>query len=451
MAKKKAPRPSVNSAVEAILERVRETRHFDFRNYKRATLHRRIERRMADRRCRTIADYQALLERQPAEFDALIAAMLIKVTSFFRDPDLWTEIGQRVLPQMFSEKRPGEEIRIWCAGCATGEEAFSAAILLAEAMGPAFQNQDVKIFGTDVDEKAITTARRGVYPATQVADVPKNLLERYFIEEGDGFSIRKDVRRSVVFGVNNLVSDAPISRLDMVMCRNVFIYLDAALQKRVLTRFHYALRRHGVLVLGKSELIPFAAKIFEPIDITRRLYRKDGKREATVAQERLVSLLEQETLLRTEEVGRGELQTVEQFHRDVLQSVRQPLIVTGLDGTILFWNGAAVTLWGRIESDVTGKKLASLNLAGLAGDLLIEKTTAVREGRSDRERSSGTLTRASDAPGAQLLVEVSAMHERGGGRHLLPRSGAQLAPGQRRAAVGLGGIANPERRNAIFQ
>src|SRR5450432_1126206 len=191
MAKKKVQRPSVISAVEAILERVRETRHFDFRNYKRATLHRRIERRMADRRCRTIADYQALLERQPAEFDALIGAMLIKVTSFFRDPDLWTEIGQRVLPQMLSEKRPGEEIRVWCAGCATGEEAFSAAILLAEAMGPAFQNQDVKIFGTDVDEKAIATARRGIYPRTQLTDVPKPLLEKYFVEEGDGQAIRK--------------------------------------------------------------------------------------------------------------------------------------------------------------------------------------------------------------------------------------------------------------------
>src|SRR5471032_2968648 len=127
MAKKKVQRPSVVSAVEAILERVRETRHFDFRNYKRATLQRRIEKRMADRRCRTIADYQALLERQPAEFDALIGAMLIKVTSFFRDPELLAEIASRVLPQVLAEKRQGEEIRIWCAGCATGEEAFSVA------------------------------------------------------------------------------------------------------------------------------------------------------------------------------------------------------------------------------------------------------------------------------------------------------------------------------------
>jgi two-component system, chemotaxis family, CheB/CheR fusion protein len=410
MAKKKAQRSVASSSVEAILERIRETRHFDFRNYKRATLHRRIERRMADRHCRTIADYQALLERQPGEFDALVGAMLIKVTAFFRDSDLWAEMARRILPQMLQEKRPGEEIRIWCAGCATGEEAFSIAILLAEAMGSSFQNQDIKIFGTDVDEKAVATARRGIYPRSALTDVPKNLLERYFVEEGDGYAIRKDVRRSVVFGVNNLVSDAPISRLDMVLCRNVFIYLDSGLQKRVLTRFHYALRRHGALVLGKSEMIPFAAKIFEPLDLPRRIYRKDGKREAAVAQERLVSLLEQETITRTEE-RQGELQTVEQFHRDVLQSMRQPLITTGLDGTILFWNSAAAVLWGRAESEVTGKKLASLSLPGLAGDLLIEKTTAVREGRSERERGAGTLNRDNHAPATQLSIEVSALRD----------------------------------------
>jgi two-component system CheB/CheR fusion protein len=410
MAKKKAQRPVASSSVEAILERIRETRHFDFRNYKRATLHRRIERRMADRHCRTIADYQALLERQPGEFDALVGAMLIKVTAFFRDADLWAEMARRILPQLLQEKRPGEEIRIWCAGCATGEEAFSIAILLAEAMGSSFQNQDIKIFGTDVDEKAIATARRGIYPRSALTDVPKNLLERYFVEEGDGYAISKDVRRSVVFGVNNLVSDAPISRLDMVLCRNVFIYLDSGLQKRVLTRFHYALRRHGALVLGKSEMIPFAAKIFEPLDLPRRIYRKDGKREAAVAQERLVSLLEQETITRTEE-AQGELQTVEQFHRDVLQSIRQPLVTTGLDGTILFWNGAASVLWGRAENEVTGKKLASLSLPGLAGDLLIEKTTAVREGRSERERGAGTLNRDNDAPATQLSIEVSALRD----------------------------------------
>ena len=261
----------IDSAVEQILERIRESRNFDFRNYKRATLKRRIERRVADRHCRTVADYQTLLEREPTEFGALIGSMLIKVTGFFRDKEMWDTLSTKVIPQMLAEKRAGEEIRVWCAGCATGEEAFSVALLLADAMGPAFQNQEVKIFGTDADESAVAFARRGIYSQEQVQTVPPEMLKNWFYEESGGWAVRKEIRRAVVFGVNNLVSDAPISRLDLLLCRNVFIYLDAQMQKRVLTRFHYALRRHGLLVLGKSELIPFAAKIFEAIDLQRRI------------------------------------------------------------------------------------------------------------------------------------------------------------------------------------
>src|SRR5438128_5844137 len=288
-------RPSNADIVEQILERIRASRSFDFRNYKRPTLHRRIERRMAERKCRTAAEYLALLDRDPAEYDALIASMLIKVTGFFRDAETWTLLSEKVIPQLLSEKQPGEEIRVWCAASATGEEAFSIAILLAEAMGPAFQNQEVKIFGTDADEKAIAFARRGVYSREQVKSVPAEMLKTWFVEDPTGWSVRKEIRRTVVFGVNNLVSDAPISRLDLLLCRNVFIYLDVPLQKRVLTRFHHALRRHGLLVLGKSELIPYAAKIFRPVDLTRRIYRKDvGRDLPTSLQERIMGLLESE-------------------------------------------------------------------------------------------------------------------------------------------------------------
>src|SRR5207302_8830922 len=169
-------------------------------------------------------------------------------------------------------------------------------------------NTDVKVFGTDLDEKAIAVARHGVYPAAALEAVPRKLREKYFAPDPGGWSVRKEIRRAVVFGINNLVSDAPISRLDLLICRNVFIYLDAALQRRGLSRFHYALRRDGILMLGKSELIPFAARIYEPIDLARRIYRKDGRRDSAVSQERLVGLLEQESVAReidqeTEKVG----------------------------------------------------------------------------------------------------------------------------------------------------
>jgi two-component system CheB/CheR fusion protein len=335
--------------IEAVLERIREASNFDFRNYKRATLRRRIERRMVDRRKLDVEEYLALLDAEPAEYDALLRSMLIKVTSFFRDPEVWDVLSKKTIPQLLAEKRPGEEIRIWCAGCATGEEAFSIAILMAEAMGPAFSNQDIKIFGTDVDEKAIASARRGVYRKEQLERVPKQMLRDWFVEEAGGYSVRKEIRRCVVFGINNLVSDAPISRLDLLLCRNVFIYLDNQLQKRVLTRFHYALRRNGILVLGKSELIPFAAKIYEPLDLARRVYRKDGRGNTTVQQERLVGLLEQESVARGGDEA-AELGVTELFHRDVVQSLRTPVLVTGLDGTIMLWNAASAALWGRARA-----------------------------------------------------------------------------------------------------
>ncbi|TMB02014.1 MAG: PAS domain-containing protein [Deltaproteobacteria bacterium] len=412
-ATKQKPRKEAASGgdLEEILRKIRETRNFDFRNYKRPTLLRRIQRRMQDRGKRTVREYGALLDRDAAEFDALLGSMFIKVTSFFRDPEVWQELSSKAIPQMLSEKRPGEEIRVWSAGCATGEEAFSAAIVLAEAMGPSFGNQDVKIFGTDVDEKAIAHARKGQYARDQVESVSKKALAEWFIEEGDGYAVRKELRRSVIFGINNLVSDAPISRLDLLICRNVFIYLDAALQKRVLSRFHYALRQHGILMLGKSELIPFAARIYEPIDLARRIYRKDGRRDSAVSQERLVGLLEQESVAReidqeTEKVG-----SIDQFHREVLQSLPLPVIATTLDGSVMLWNGAAARLWNRRETETTGKKLAALSLPGLAGDLLIEKTAAVREGRSERERGDGVLARASEPNGIHLSVEVSPLRD----------------------------------------
>src|SRR5438046_1411147 len=255
---------AADKAVEQIIERIHEARKFDFRNYKRPTLRRRIERRMADRGCRSAAEYLVLIEDDPGELQALLASMLIKVTGFFRDQQTWDLLSRKVIPQMLSEKRTGEEIRVWCAGCATGEEAFSVAILLATAMGPAFQNQEVKIFGTDADEKSVGFARRGVYSREQVKALPADLLKTWFVEEHTGWSVRTETRRSVVLGVHDLVSDEHVCGLDLLVCRNVFIYLDATLQKRVLTRFHYALRPTGLLLLGRRELRPCARKSLPP-------------------------------------------------------------------------------------------------------------------------------------------------------------------------------------------
>jgi two-component system CheB/CheR fusion protein len=455
MAKKREERPqrqkrpdsTRNRELERILEKIADARSFDFRNYKRATLFRRISRRMHDRGASTLVEYSALLDRDASEFDTLIGSMLIKVTSFFRDQEVWDQLSSKALPQMLADKRREEDIRAWCAGCATGEEAYTLALALADALGASFHNLDVKVFGTDVDEKAIAFARRGHYAAAQVKQVPERLLREYFLAEDDGYTVRKEIRRSVVFGVNNLVGGPPISRLDVLLCRNVFIYLDTKLQKRILTRFHYALRRNGILVLGKSELIPFAGRIYEAIDLARRIYRKDGRRDTTVAQERLAGLLEQDTISRGDDEGVPQTGSVDEFHGELLQSLSVPVVATTLDGAVTLWNSAAARLWSRSEADATGKKLAMLNLPGLSGDLLIEKTRAVREGASEREASSGVVPRPGTPASLNIEVEVLPLRDTAGQRMGLvyvahDTTALQEAEGELHRA-------NEERRSAI--
>ncbi|WNG34941.1 PAS domain-containing protein [Archangium violaceum] len=385
----KAPR---DHELEAILEKVRQVRNFDFRNYKRATLQRRIERRMAATRCRTRAAYLALLDRDPTEVNTLVSSMLIKLTTFFRDAEVWQAL-EGVLRELVRRRRPDQEVRIWSAGCATGEEAYSIAIAAAEALGPGYPGPELKVFGTDVDEGAIAAARRGVYSAEQLENVSKERLARWFVPMGNEFMVRKEIRRAVVFGVNNLVSDAPVSRIDLILCRNVFIYLDSDLQKRVLARFHFALRHDGVLVMGRSELIPFAARLFQPMDLARRIYQKDGKVEVPTAQERMpLGPLPAPLML-------DPPPSIERpLLRNVLDAQVCPLIATDNEGTVTLWNRPAARLWNRNEGEVVGRKLATMGLPGLSGDLLVEQSARVRNGRSERESADGIIETPNGEP-----------------------------------------------------
>ena len=201
--------------------------------------------------------------------------------------------------------------------------------------------------------------------------------------------------------MNNLVGDAPISRLDFLSCRNVFIYLDAPLQKRILTRFHYALRRDGVLLLGKTELIPFASRVFEPVDLPRRLYRRDLRRDhAPTTEDRVAALSEPET---RDEPRAPIGPDLAQFYREILQSVPTPLIATTVDGTVMFWNAAAAALWRRAERDVLGKTITALALPGLTGELLIEKTNLIRAEKSEHETIDASAGK-DRAPGLRSSV-----------------------------------------------
>src|SRR5262245_8923467 len=214
--------------------------------------------------CKSYGDYLDFLEVHPDEYAQLFDTLLINVTEFFRDPVSWEHLREEVLPELLKAK-PGEEpVRVWSAGCASGQEAYTAAIVLAEILGVEAYVERVKIYATDIDEDALSTARLATYSRKEVASVPDALLERYFEPGDQRFAFRKDLRRTVIFGRNNLVQDAPISRLDLLICRNTLMYFNAETQGRILRHFHFALRDHGALMLGKSEMMISHREFFQP-------------------------------------------------------------------------------------------------------------------------------------------------------------------------------------------
>jgi two-component system, chemotaxis family, CheB/CheR fusion protein len=259
---------------EELLLMMKESRGFDFTGYKRSTLERRINRRITVVGLSSFAEYRDYLELQPDEFSQLFDSMLINVTSFFRDPLAWQALQERVLPELLQAKGAKTPVRIWSAGCATGEEAYTLAIVLAEAMGVDQFRERVKIYATDLDEDALQQARVGAYDASALADVPEHLVDTYFEPAGAKRAFRRDLRRQVIFGRNDLTHDAPISRVDLLAARNTLMYFNAETQAAVVRRFHFALSYPGYLFLGKAEMLLNHSDRFQPVDLRKRLFRK---------------------------------------------------------------------------------------------------------------------------------------------------------------------------------
>ncbi len=230
-----------DESFEALLNYMRDSRGFDFTGYKRTTLMRRVRHRMDQGGYTTFEQYLDVLQANPDEFAALFNTILINVTDFFRDPEAWDFISTGVIPRMLAERSPDDPIRVWSAGCASGQEAYSLAMLLAEALGPDAFRQRVKIYATDIDEEALTQARSATYDAKAVESVPEKLRDRYFECVDGRYVFDKDLRRAVIFGRNDIVKDAPISRVDLLACRNTLMYLIAETQRTVLARLHFAL------------------------------------------------------------------------------------------------------------------------------------------------------------------------------------------------------------------
>ncbi len=265
--------PTAATTLKKILMRVKQQTRIDFGGYKEGTLWRRIERRMAAHHFSNADDYLELVEAQPEELDNLCKDILISVTAFFRDQDAFTLLKQS-LESMLKGKQQGDEIRVWVAGCATGEEAYSIAIQLAELLGKDVTQYRIQIFATDLDLSALAIARRGIYPGTAFTDMDSELVNRYFINNGDRYEVSRVLRDMVVVARQDLVQDPPFLRLDLVTCRNVLIYLQNELQAKILSTFHYGLYPGGYLFLGKSEGIFHQESLFEVVDKNCRIYRR---------------------------------------------------------------------------------------------------------------------------------------------------------------------------------
>ena len=257
---------------EIIAALLRHTGH-DFRHYKRATVLRRIERRMQVRQVHTLPEYCDVLKSDTSEHKSLLDDMLIGVTNFFRDREAFESLERDVIPELFKDKGPTDEVRAWVAACATGEEAYSLAMLMADQAALSEQPPPFQVFASDIDDRAINTARGGSYPASIITDVAPSRLRQHFSKEDDRYRTRKTLRDRILFASHNLLRDPPFSRLDLISCRNLLIYLNREVQLRVLQTFHFALKPGGYLFLGSSESAESVSEYFIPVDKKNRIYR----------------------------------------------------------------------------------------------------------------------------------------------------------------------------------
>ena len=340
-----------------LLEHLKDSRGLDFTSYKRSSLTRRIRKRMDGLHIDGFDDYKTHLDDHPDEFVDLFNTILINVTSFFRDPDTWALVGGEVIPRILEARADGGPLRVWVPGCASGEEPYTIAILLCEALGEDAFRQRVKIFATDLDDAALTEARHARYPMRAVTeDLPPDLLKRYFDRDGGYAVFRKDLRRSVIFGRHDLVQDPPITRIDLLSCRNTLMYFTSVAQTHILRQLHFALRPGGFLVLGRSEALATRRGLFVPLDLKRRVFCRNAS-----DRDRLMS----DDPVRQSAAADGDQKRARtppdaRTQAFELGSVAQVLLDTA--GTVVAANHYARSLFGLTSHDI-GRPLQDLELS----------------------------------------------------------------------------------------
>ena len=268
------PRTKAAHELEVLLDYIKRSRGFDFSGYKRPSLMRRVLKRMQMVGIDSYSDYIYYLKQYPEEYTHLFNTLLINCTSFFRDRVVWDYLSKEIIPQIVAGKAAKEPIRVWSAGCASGEEAYSLAIILAEALGVEQFQERVKIYATDIDEEALNEARQGSYTAMQVAGISRTLLDKYCDRIGDRYIFNQDLCSSLIFARHNLIEDAPISGIDILMCRNILMYFNTETQISILSRFNLAVQDSGFLVVGEPEGLHNKTDKFTVVDTKLRIYSK---------------------------------------------------------------------------------------------------------------------------------------------------------------------------------
>ncbi len=343
-----------NPELDSLLDYIKRNRGFDFSGYKRTSLSRRICKRMQSLNIENYSDYLDYLEVHPDEFVELFNTILINVTAFFREPQAWEYITSEIIPLIVANKPISKPIRVWSAGCASGQETYTIAMLLAEALGMEQYAGRVKVFATDVDADALNQSRHASYTDKEVQGIPQDLLDKYFDQVNGRYIVQKDLRRCVIFGRHDLVQDAPIGRIDLLLCRNTLMYFNTETQSKILDRFHFALNDHGFLFLGKAEMLFTRNHSFTPVDLRQRIFTKtpNGNRRDIVLsmahphnQQPIPEIVEQ---IRIHEAA---------FEIDPVAQ-----IILDLNNSVLVANAQARTLFNLSPKDL-GRPLQDLELS----------------------------------------------------------------------------------------
>jgi two-component system CheB/CheR fusion protein len=354
---------------EALIEYMRENRGVDFTGYKRPSLFRRISKRCGELGIDSFAAYIDYLQVHADEFPILFDKILINVTEFFRDPDAWDYLRKNLLSNIVAGSGP---IRVWSTGTASGEEAYSAAMLLCEAIGPEEFVRRVKIYATDIDEDALNRARQGYTPKDLEA-VDDSLKDRYFEPQNGRLAFKTGLRRAVIFGRHDIMQDAPISRLDLLICRNTLMYFTAEAQGRILARFHYALNDDGYLFLGKAEMLLSHGALFTPVDLKQRIF---SKVERMHLRERLMLLAESGSVEATDHVAK---QT--RVRELATEGTPFPQLVIDMLGTLVSANQPSRRLFDISQGEI-GRPLKDLDISYKPIDLRTPVERSLRDRRS---------------------------------------------------------------------